>query len=101
MKSNTAPSACTMMRPDASGNLVAVGIARPAAKAAVVRSGPFVIWDDQCQTTRAGDTLAACAEYLCSEGGDEEVVRVGHSGPQPLNSAERAVLRRLIQEGSE
>ena len=95
---------CTILRPDASGNLVAVATVRSTTRPpAVIRSGPFVIWDDYCQTTRAGDTLAACAEHILERGGaqDETVVRMASSGVQRLNTAERAMLLRLIQEGSE
>ena len=55
------PSACITLRPDADGNLVPVATARRRPDAGV-RSGPFVIWDAVCQTTRAGDTLEACAQ---------------------------------------
>jgi len=94
---------CTVFRPDSTGQLVAVGLARPTPRSVNIRSGPFVVWDDQCQATSAGDTLSACAEYVCAGDFDEsreEIVRLGTSGVQPLNTAERAELRRLIQEGS-
>ena len=95
---------CTVFRPDENGNLVAVEIARPVRKPAVVRRGPFVVWDDQCQATRVGDTLEACAEYVCGgqyEEGREEVVYLSARGPQRLNAEEERALRALIKEGSE
>lgn len=93
---------CTVYRPDASGTLAPVAVVAGTAKRpSVIRSGPFVAWDDQCQATRAGDTLAACAEYICAGETDAVIVRMGPNGPQPLNAAERAELHRLIEEGSE
>ena len=99
MKSNSRrASTCIVSRPDAAGNLVPVGVQRAAP--AGPRNGPFVVWDDQCQATRAGDTLGACAQYLCEERPDEAqgaVVYMGRSGPQPLNAAEEKILRGVIE----
>ncbi|MCR4333016.1 MAG: hypothetical protein NUV34_10025 [Sulfuricaulis sp.] len=98
-------SACTVYRPDAAGNMVAVATAPATAKPrATVRGGQsYGIWHDLVQAWQFGPaTLEACAAELASQRTEGDIMFWrGEFYPAPLNAAERAAVRAAYAEAAE
>lgn len=101
MKHGKHASACTVFRPDAAGNLVAVSVIKPEPQTAAPRSGAvFGAWDDQVQSWEHDDpvTLERAAQAAYHNPDLEVCFRAGDYCPKPLNAAERRELRAMMAD---
>ena len=105
MRNRMAASECVTYRPDSSGQMVACATTPKVANGVAVRTGSvFGVWFSESQgwANDAPMVLDTAIELACREGGDAEVAFYGGEYcPKELNTAERALLRAGMTEGSE
>ena len=95
-------SRVTITRYAPDGTITSVAKAPMSARpTAVVRPGPFAVWDDLTQSTLVIGLIADCVSALTDAPGSADLVYFADAIPRPLNSAERIVMRSLLAELAE